>query len=426
MKKNFALSGASAAVSGSVSRTGGISRRHFLALTGAGLAGAAIPAWAQGSKEPIRIGLLAPLTGGGGPYGQGMANAAQKAAAYINEKAGGLLGGRSLEVVIADDESNPTAGVAATRKFLDVSKVAAITGVWSSAVAMAVKPLSLERGVPLLVSGSGDEVTQGDNKGLVYRFQSRGSDWGPVFARAIHKAGGKKASVLALQTPFTLSLANPFAEAFKKDGGQILDVVYYNPGQASYRAEVEKVFSREPDAVFIPSYLPDLSAVAREIFRAGFTSTVYANSSAADAEGAFIKNVGAEVAQGIHHIQSIPPLDSTAYRTFAQATGTDPKSIAIFPSNVWDQIAVLALAIEQAGSADPAVYAAHIPQVVNGNGGKVENPVDGLKAIRAKQAVAYSGAGSQFTFTPAGDQVNRAYGHFLIDQGRNKLLEVLH
>ncbi|CAB3665086.1 Leucine-, isoleucine-, valine-, threonine-, and alanine-binding protein [Achromobacter deleyi] len=403
-----------------------LNRRYFLSLSAAALALPLIPRLARAATgEPVRIGVLAPLTGGGGPYGQGMANAAQKAAETINA-AGGVLGGRPLEVVVIDDESNPTAGVAAVRKLLDVNKVIAIAGVWSSAVAMAIKPITLERGVPLLVSGSGDEVTQGDNKGLVYRFQARGSDWGPVFARAIHKAGGRRASVLALQTPFTLSLANPFAETFKAQGGEILDVVYYNPNQASYRAEVEKVFARKPDAVFVPSYLPDLSAIAREVYRSGFESPIYANSSAADAEGAFIKAVGRDVAEGIHHIQSIPPVNSSAYKRFAQAAGIDPATLAIFPSNVWDQISVLALAIEQAGSADPARYAAAIPLVANGQGAKVESPVDGLKALRAGQAVAYSGAGSQFTFTPNGDQLNREFGHFVIKNGANQLLEVLH
>ena len=93
---------------------------------------------------------------------------------------------------------------------------------------------------------------------------------------------------------------------------------------------------------------------------------------------------------------------------------------------MWDQISVLALAIEQAGSADPARYAAAIPLVANGQGAKVESPVDGLKALRAGQAVAYSGAGSQFTFTPNGDQLNREFGHFVIKNGANQLLEVLH
>ncbi|KAI3592078.1 ABC transporter, substrate-binding protein (cluster 4, leucine/isoleucine/valine/benzoate) (plasmid) [Cupriavidus sp. U2] len=404
-----------------------LQRRAWLRAAGVGAAALALPTLSLAQDNgPIRIGILAPLSGGGGAYGAGMANAARKAADYINSQAGGLLGGRKIEILVEDDESNPTAGVAAARKLLDVSKVNAIVGVWSSAVAMAVKPLTIERGVPLFVTGSGDEVTQGDNKGLVWRFQARGSDWGTVFARAAAKDGAHKASLLVLQTPFTLSMVDPFVNTFKKSGGQILDVVYYNPNQPSYRAEVEKVFARKPDAVFIPSYLPDLSAISREVYRSGFSDTrLYANSSAADAEGAFIKNVGKQVAEGIHHIQSIPPASSTAYKTFAREAGIPSGTLAIFPSNVWDEISVLALAIEGAGSADPKVFAKAILPVVNGPGKAVENPVDGLKAIRAKQAIAYSGAGSQFQFTPTGDQLNREYGHFVIRDGANHLVDVL-
>ncbi|MHA7685647.1 ABC transporter substrate-binding protein [Cupriavidus sp. PET2-C1] len=407
-----------------------LDRRAFLGLAGAALAALSIPnlAVAQGNG-PIRIGVLVPLSGGGGAYGPGMANAARKAAEFINNEGGGVLGGRKLEILVEDSESNPTAGVAAVRKLLDVSKVSAIVGVWSSAVAMAIKPLTIEKGVPLLVSGSGDEVTQGDNKGLVWRFQARGSDWGAVFARAALKDGARKASLLVLQTPFTLSMVDPFINAFRQGGGQILDVVYYNPNQPSYRAEVEKVFGKKPDAVFLPSYLPDLSAIAREVYRSGFSETrIYANSSSADAEGAFVKNVGKAVAEGIHHIQSIPPAESTAYKTFARQATIPAGTLAIFPSNVWDEISVLALAIERAGSADPQVFSKAILPVVNGTGTGaklVENPVDGLKALRARQAIAYSGAGSRFQFTPTGDQLNRQYGHFVVKDGANKLLETL-
>jgi len=155
-----------------------LSRFVLASITGAAAISSIAPAAAQEALAPIRIGVLVPLSGAGGAYGPGMAEAAKRAAEFINSEAGGVLNGRKLEIVVADSETNPTAGVAAARKLLDVSKVSAITGLWSSSVALAVKPLTLERGIPLLVTGTGDEVTQGDNKGLVWRFQARGSDWG--------------------------------------------------------------------------------------------------------------------------------------------------------------------------------------------------------------------------------------------------------
>ncbi|PLC52124.1 ligand-binding receptor [Pollutimonas nitritireducens] len=387
-----------------------------------GLATGVFPVHAIAQEgEPIRIGILAPLSGAGGAYGPGMIEAARKAAEFINTEAGGVLNGRKIEIVAADSETNPTAGVASARKLLDVNKVVAIGGLWSSSVALAVRPLTLERNVPILVTGTGDEVTQGDNRGLVWRFQARGSDWGAVFARAAYQNGARTASVLAQQAPAWAIMVDPFVEEFKKQGGKILDVVYYNPGQSSYRAEVEKVFSKEPNAVFLPSYLPELSAIAREVYRSGFTSRIYSNSSAADAEGAFVKNVGADVAEGINHIQSIPPASSTAYKTFAQHTGIPENTLAIFPSNVWDQVAVIALAIEKSGSADPAEFTKSILDVVNSPGDSVENPVAGLKALREGKNIAYSGAGADFEFQPTGDQLHRTYGHFIIKDGANQL-----
>jgi ABC-type branched-subunit amino acid transport system substrate-binding protein len=66
-----------------------------------------------------------------------MAKAGRVAAELINKEAGGILGGRKIEVLIEDSESSATAGVAAARKLLDIDKVSILAGVWNSSVAMA-------------------------------------------------------------------------------------------------------------------------------------------------------------------------------------------------------------------------------------------------------------------------------------------------
>jgi len=68
--------------------------------------------------------------------------AGASAAGAANAPSGAPI--RTLESVVADDETTPTAGVSAARKLIDVDGVVAITGVWSSAVALAVRPVALE------------------------------------------------------------------------------------------------------------------------------------------------------------------------------------------------------------------------------------------------------------------------------------------
>lgn len=384
-----------------------------------GLGAQAVPATAL-AAEAIKIGLLAPLTGTGGPYGKEEVDAAQAAVRHINA-AGGVLG-RQLELVVADDESTPTSGVAAARKLIDVDGVVAITGIWSSAVGLAVRPVALEKGVAVLPIGSADELTQGDTKGLVWRFQTNGKGWGEAFANVAIGDGARTASILVLQTPFTLSTVQPFADRFKEKGGKILDIVYFNPNQASYRAEVEKIFSKNPDAVFVPSYINEFSAIVKEAYRSGYESKLYTFSHAADSGGKFVQNVGKQAAEGVNHVQATPVGSSATYKRYLQQTGQKEGTIVAFGANVFDEINVLALAIARAASAKVADFAKEIPNVVNADGPAVHDPVEGLALIRQGKPFRYSGATADFKFLPNGDQTNLDYGHWRVIDGASKLV----
>src|SRR5947209_4707646 len=70
---------------------------------------AAGPALAQ-SKEPVKIGLSAAVSGGSAASGEAIKRGLQIAIDEINAK-GGVLGGRKLELVVRDDEGNPQKGV---------------------------------------------------------------------------------------------------------------------------------------------------------------------------------------------------------------------------------------------------------------------------------------------------------------------------
>jgi ABC-type branched-subunit amino acid transport system substrate-binding protein len=339
------------------------SRRVFVAASLLAVTAFGLSSSLEANEEPIRIGVLAPFTGTGGPYGKEIEEAARAAAAIVNE-AGGVLG-RKLELVVADDESVPTSGVAAARKLIDVDKVVSISGVWSSAVVLAVKPIALEKGVVLTTVGSADEITQGDNKGLVWRFQTNGDDWGKAFAKAMAKDGIKTASIMVLQTPFTLSTIQPFRKAFTEAGGKVLDEVAFNPNQPSYRVEVERTFSKEPDAVFVAAYVNELSAIAKEAFRSGYDSTIYAYSNAADSNGKFVENVGKEVAESIVHTQHVPVAKSAAYSRYLKQVNKPEGTVATYGGQVFDQIVMLALAMEKAKSTNAIEFGREFPGLVN-------------------------------------------------------------
>lgn len=402
-----------------------ITRRRLLAGTGAlgaSALAAPLPLRAQGAEIPI--GMVLPFSGATGAYGPDMKKAAELMVARIND-AGGILGGRRLKLYIEDSETNPTVGVAATKKLLEINKVEAVGGFWGSPIALAAKPIIIAANKVQMVSAAADAITDGDTKGLVWRFQAKSTQWGPAGAKVMANLGPKKVAVLAQQNPFVNAMIEPFKAEMAARGGTVTQVVAYNPDQPSYRAEVEKVFGPEPEGVFCLSLLTDFASIAKEVYRGGFKSRIVSLSIAADAEGKFLQNVGPEVAEGIHHLQPAPPLDSPAYAKFVKFMGAPEGSVFLFAGNAHDQICTIALAMEKAKSPDAAVWSKAIPDVCNPPGDRVDDIVEALKLVRAGTDIDFVGAGATCDFDPRGDQINRSFLHQVIEKGRNKIVGIV-
>ena len=374
------------------------------------------------ANEPIRIAVLAPLTGGGGPYGADIVKASKLAADEINS-VGGVLGGRKIELFVEDDETSATAAVKATRKLLDIDKVIAITAVWGSAPILAVRPLTLEKNVVLTALGSADELTEGDTKGLVWRFQARASSWGAPAARAVLNGGYKRIGLLHLQNPFVATMIPSFLKTIEEGGSKVVSNVEFKPDQPSYRAEIEKVYAADPDAVFVPGYVNQFTSIAKEIYRGGYKGRVFSLTIAAaagiDGSSAFVKNVGKEVAEGIEHVQPISPLDRPEYKAFVRALGAPDGTVFPFAALQYDAINVLAAAIEKAKSANPVDFAKQIIAVTNGPGTKVATGADALALIRKGEAIDFTGAGQDLKFDERGELLGRPFLHQVIRDGKD-------
>lgn len=100
-------------------------------------------------SEPIRLGLMVPMTGPTGIYGQEVATAAHIACAEIN-RSGGILG-RSLQIVVEDDSGMPDAALKAAMRLLDQHRCVGLIGnlLSNSLIAVATQ-IAEPRQVPLL------------------------------------------------------------------------------------------------------------------------------------------------------------------------------------------------------------------------------------------------------------------------------------
>src|SRR5690242_17979206 len=122
------------------------------------------------AQEPIKVGLVAALSGGSAKSGEGITRGLTIAIDEINA-AGGLLGGRKLELVRRDDESNPSKGQVAARELIDQEKVAVMFGGIDSPVALAIVPIANKEKVPFFsVWAAATPITRnGANPNYIFR-----------------------------------------------------------------------------------------------------------------------------------------------------------------------------------------------------------------------------------------------------------------
>jgi branched-chain amino acid transport system substrate-binding protein len=146
-----------------------LTRRQTLAIP-AGIALGSLVGRRAMAADTIKVGLVAALSGQSAKSGEGITRGLAVAIDEINAK-GGLLGGRMLELVRRDDESNPAKGQTAARELIDKEGAVVLFGGIDSPVSQAIVPLINQAHVPFMgVWAAATNITRnGANPNYAFR-----------------------------------------------------------------------------------------------------------------------------------------------------------------------------------------------------------------------------------------------------------------
>ncbi len=194
----------------------------FLSLTVSVLAGcgSSLSEDQQGTAEgPVKVGLLVPKSGVYAPLGKDMENGFRM---YLDAK-GGKLGGRSIDVVVADEGGGPESGVPAAQKLLQQDRVNVLVGIVNSAVALGVRDLVTDSKVPLIVANAGaDAITGAQRSDYVWRTSFTNGEvasaLGPYVADQVK---GGKVYLAAPDYAAGQEAVGGFKKAFEAAGGTV-------------------------------------------------------------------------------------------------------------------------------------------------------------------------------------------------------------
>ncbi|MDQ3043885.1 MAG: amino acid ABC transporter substrate-binding protein [Chloroflexota bacterium] len=315
-------------LAGTQSRRAVLRRAAALGLSGP-LVGALLAAqghraaFAQGtpgaapSGDPIRIGAAVSTTGSNGRTGLYQQEAYLLWEAQKNAN-GGLLG-RPVEMVIQDDQSDPTTGARLYERLITEEEVDLILGPYSSSVTQAVAQVTERYGHPMLAAGaSASDIW---NRGYEYVFgvYSVAEDYFKDILLNIAPAQGyTTAAIIYEDTLFPTSTANGAVTHCEEAGIEVLINEVYPAKATDISSVLTKVRDAEPDILIGGSYLPDAVLITRQAKELGVNPQLYAFSVGA-AQPDFVETLGADANYVLGPSMWEPQIESPGNAEFVAA-----------------------------------------------------------------------------------------------------------
>lgn len=199
------------------------------------------------TKETIRMGVIAPLTGDAAAYGQSEKNAVELAVEEINSNGG--IDGKLLEVIFEDGKCNGMDAVTAAQKLINVDRVKIILGGACSGETLAIAPLAEQNEVLVFssFSSSPDLTDAGD---FIFRNAPSDEIGGRDAVRMIYDDGHKRVAILSENTDYAQGVRRVAKEAFEEKGVEIVADELVEMESKDFRTQLVKIKASNPDAVF--------------------------------------------------------------------------------------------------------------------------------------------------------------------------------
>ena len=304
---------------------------------------------------PIKLGGIAPLSAPGTVVGgEAMRDAMLIAEEDINAK-GGVLG-CELDVVIADSEGLPEKAAAIMEKLITQDGVVGVGGGYHSSVGVASKDIADARGIPVVFAETWNDTITGDKQKYIFRIAPL-SSWASstIWKHSLLVPGIKKAAILTENTDYGIPAAQETKDGLATGGVETV-VFSVDIGTQDYAGIVERIKAEDPGMIIVlatgeagynfTQQAADAGIGPQDVpFHAGqvsLESKAYWEN-VPDGNYAFVQRIG--VPENL--------FNDTAKKfsaTYKERTGK--AAVESYAMEAYDSIAILAQAINEAGSTD--------------------------------------------------------------------------
>jgi branched-chain amino acid transport system substrate-binding protein len=353
--------------------------------------------------DEIKVGVILGFTGPIESLTPAIADSADLAFAEVSNS-GKLLGGKTITAVRGDSTcTDSAAATAAAERLVNADGVAAVMGADCSGVTGAIaKNVGAPNGVAMISpSATSPGLSSIDDNGVFFRTAPSDARQGVVLAEIVKARGINNVAVTYTNNDYGKGLADAFSSAYQAIGGSVAAKTAHEDGKPDYSAEVGALSASGASELVVLGYVDQ---GGRGIIQASLDSGAFDRFILADGMiGDSLLNVdgGVEGTFG-----TLPGSDSPGAKMFGDLAAETGITTGPYTAESYDAAAILALAMQAAGSADRAGIIANIANVANAPGeiilpGEIAK---GLTILANGGQVNYEGA-SNVEFDVNGDPV---------------------
>src|SRR3954470_4947053 len=347
----------------------------------------------------IKIGHVAPLTGGIAHLGKDNENGARLAVEEANA-AGVKLDGKDVKFTLLaeDDKADPKVGTTVAQKLVD-AKVVGVVGHLNSGTSIPASSIYNQAGIPVISgSATNPKLTEQGFKNQ-FRVVGRDDQQGPAIASYI--ASERKPKVVAViddATAYGEGIANEVEKTLKAQKVQVLPREKGTDKTTDWKAILTKLRGRNPDAVFYGG----MDATGGPLLKQGKELGMKAVFSFGD--GACtdkMKELAGDAAEGLLCSQAGTPAQAGSHKfleTYKKKFNQVPILYAPF---TYDATNLLIEAMKKADSSDPKKY---LPEL---------------------QKISFAGSTGQIAFDEKGDRKDAEMTIFTMKGGKIEPIAVI-
>ncbi|HLF75600.1 MAG TPA: ABC transporter substrate-binding protein [Anaerolineales bacterium] len=232
------------------------------------------------AAEELRIGFIAPLTGGFAQVGKDMSNGFQM---YLDE-VGGSFAGAKVKFIVEDTEAKPPVAVRKAEKLVLQDKVHMLVGGLLASTGYALAPVSTRLKMLYIPSvPAADDLTQRDSAKYPYVIRTGWTSSQPShpFGEWACEQGYKRIVTIAADFAFGYEVVGGFQKAFESCGGKIIQKIWPPLGTKDFGPFIPTL-KKDADAIFTLMAGPMSLQFPKQLADAGIKKPVIGGGTSYD------------------------------------------------------------------------------------------------------------------------------------------------